>query len=346
MGYKVRHTFTYNGKRHDIRGNSEKEVALKIRKLIEKLDAEAGVVQSNITVAEYALHCYETYRRPSVKPLTYDKYMQKLNANVIRYIGDMRVKDVRRINCQQILNNLAGKSKYHISQTAQMLRFIFSQAVIDGLIKDSPADAIIIPAGTYRSRRALTEDEERVFLEVALKDPKYNIFLISFYCGCRPSEARSCIGSDIVQIQGRNMLHIRGTKNKSSDRFVPLHDNLYDRICKTPQDRPICPNEAGNIHNEKSYQRSWKSLKRDMNISMGASLYRNQLVGDLPLADDLTPYCLRHTYCTNLQRYGVDIRTAQRLMGHSDITMTANIYTHVDMSQIILAADLMDSCGK
>ena len=58
-------------------------------------------------------------------------------------------------------------------------------------------------------------------------------------------------------------------------------------------------------------------------------------------AADLTPYCLRHEYCTNLARLGVDIRTAQRLMGHSTITLTADIYTHVEADAIRAAADIL-----
>ena len=57
------------------------------------------------------------------------------------------------------------------------------------------------------------------------------------------------------------------------------------------------------------------------------------------LAVDLVPYCLRHTYCTNLQKKDVDLRTAQYLMGHTDIKMTANIYTHADTSTILKAAE-------
>ncbi len=47
------------------------------------------------------------------------------------------------------------------------------------------------------------------------------------------------------------------------------------------------------------------------------------------MAPDLVPYCLRHTYCTDLQAKGVSLKMASYLMGHSDISVTANIYTHV-----------------
>lgn len=80
-----------------------------------------------------------------------------------------------------------------------------------------------------------------------------------------------------------------------------------------------------------------------MNISMGCKTYRNALVPPLPLAEDFCPYCLRHTYCTNLQKAGVDVRTAQKLMGHASVSTTVNIYTHVDHEEILKAGKLINS---
>jgi site-specific recombinase XerD len=46
------------------------------------------------------------------------------------------------------------------------------------------------------------------------------------------------------------------------------------------------------------------------------------------VAEDLAPYCLRHTYCTDLQDASVPINVAKELMEHSDINITAKIYMH------------------
>lgn len=64
-----------------------------------------------------------------------------------------------------------------------------------------------------------------------------------------------------------------------------------------------------------------------MDIENGAEVFRGHIV-ESTLAEDLRPYDYRHTYCTDLQDAGVPITVAQRLMGHSDIKMTAQIYTH------------------
>lgn len=70
--------------------------------------------------------------------------------------------------------------------------------------------------------------------------------------------------------------------------------------------------------------------------------YRNKLVlhGEPEeLLDSLVAYDLRHTYCTNLQKAGVDLKTASYLMGHADITTTANIYSHTDAELVQAAAE-------
>ena len=87
--------------------------------------------------------------------------------------------------------------------------------------------------------------------------------------------------------------------------------------------------QAGNMHNENSRRRLWTGFKRDLDISMGAELYRSQIVESV-LAPDLVPYCLRHTFATDCARAGVPIDTVRWLMGHEDISTTANIYQDAD----------------
>ena len=85
-------------------------------------------------------------------------------------------------------------------------------------------------------------------------------------------------------------------------------------------------------------------FKRDLDIQMGAKLERNKIIKSV-VAPDLTPYCLRHTYCTDLQRAGVPINIAKELMGHADIQTTANIYTHKDNDTLHRWVAVMDGTG-
>lgn len=84
-------------------------------------------------------------------------------------------------------------------------------------------------------------------------------------------------------------------------------------------------------------KRMWEVFKKYVDVELGAKEVKikpegkrkhTTVIQDSVVADDLVPYCLRHTYCTDLQRAGVPINVAKDLMGHSDISVTANIYTH------------------
>jgi len=104
----------------------------------------------------------------------------------------------------------------------------------------------------------------------------------------------------------------------------------------------LCPCQSGRELNKQNKKHAWASLTRLMNIEMGCKIYRNQLIPPLPLSEDLTTYCLRHTFCTNLAKQGVNMKTAQYMMGHSSITITADIYTHTDTIMLKSAAELIN----
>ena len=108
---------------------------------------------------------------------------------------------------------------------------------------------------------------------------------------------------------------------------------------------PVFTNTKGGVLDHKAMRRMWDSFKRERDIHMGAKLYRNKIVESV-VAEDLTPYCLRHTFCTDLQRAGVPINVAKELMGHSDISITAGIYTHRDQAVLHRNMAKLSSAGK
>ena len=340
--YKFRTTFTFNGKRYVVRANSEREL---IEKRTEKLrDLREGKVMigPNMTVKSWAEQALATYK-PNVSDRVMESMQLRMNKHIYSAIGNMPIRSVKPMHCQQIMNAQIDMSFSHIRKLSQELHFIFRTAVENKIILENPADHIVVPSGKKGSRRSLTETEKKHFLTACDLDPAFNLFLLMYYCGCRPAEAIGAIGKDIETTEdGGHRLHIRGTKTENANRYVPIPDVFYQKVKDTPPFSPIAPNRAGRFHTESSYDRLVSLLKRQMNISMGCKVYRNQLQPPFPLAEDFVPYCLRHTYCTNLAKSGVDVRTAQRLMGHANIQITANIYTHVDDSQINKAADLIN----
>lgn len=340
----VRKTFTFEGKRYTVRGKTEKEAIMKMANKIRDLEEGHIVVSGNTTVKAWALKCVDVYKTGQAD-ITRKTYIGKMKSSIFPLIGDRPLKSIKPFDVQCVLNELQGYSQAYISDIYQMLRFVFSKAKTNKLIAEDPTIDLQKPKGTKNHRRAITAKEETHFLKVCEENDRFIVFLLMYYCGCRTSEAMEAMGKDIMKIteNGKtyNVLHIRGTKTKNADRNVPLPDELYQRIKDTPKFSYIATDTKGNKLTKSSLKCSLNALRRAINISMGCKVFRNELLPPLPLADDFVPYNLRHTYCTNLCRQGVDIRVAQYLMGHSDIRLTANIYTHTNNFAIIEAAEKM-----
>ena len=80
---------------------------------------------------------------------------------------------------------------------------------------------------------------------------------------------------------------------------------------------------------ENAFYYAWHNFKREMDIANGTKVYTNQIIKST-LASDLEPYLLLHAFCTDCQAAGVPLNVAKELMGHSDISVTAKIDTHME----------------
>ena len=335
--YKFRKTFLFDGKRYSAYGDTEKEALLRMFEKKKALEEGRVTVSGSMTVSEWAEIALSSYKQ-NVKPEVMRDMRSRIQKHILSVIGNKPLKSVRPLDCQAILNASSGMSFSHVQKLSQELRFIFSTAIQNKLILESPAEYVTKPKAEKGKRHSLTGDERNAFLKACENTDRFRIFQLMYYCGCRPSEAIGCEGRDLGLMDDVPALHIRGTKTVNSDRIVPIPEELYDLIKTTAPDEPIAPNTRGAHHSESSYDRSMYSLKREMNIILGCKVYRNQLIPPYPLRESFVPYDLRHTYCTDLARKGVDIRVAQRLMGHSSISITADIYTHIENDQILSEA--------
>ena len=337
-----RKSFRYDGRVYSAYGYTDEEIIADKTLKIEKLKHGQLVIESGMTVNAWAEQFLEVYKINSMKDYVYDNYKWSLEHYVLETLGRYKIKDVKPIMCQRVLNQLDGKSTSLIHKTHVQMREMFQKAVDNKLISSNPAAGIIPPQGTKNSRRSLTASEEAAFLAAAKKHQHGLLFMFMYGCGCRPSEAAEIRGRDILVKDGRLILHIRGTKTKASDRYVPIPAIVADMLPDNPEPfLPIVRTKEGNKISPRRQRGAWDHMEYLMNIELGCKTYRNKLIPPYPLADDLCSYCLRHTFCTNLQRRGVDIRQAQYLMGHSSIRMTADIYTHTGQDDVLKNFDLI-----
>lgn len=328
----VTKTFKHNGKRYYVVGATEKEAYFKMAEKIRKLENDEPTVDSSMTLSNWAKVCVSTYKS-HLKDISLYTYKNRMQSCILNQIGYMKLKNIKPLDCQLCLNALSDKSTYTIKQTYQMLIFLFERAIQNGLLRTNPALYLSKPKGKKGERRALTPKEREIFLKACDLDPKYNIFLLTYYCGCRPTEAINCMGSDILMIDGAPFLWIRGTKSANANRKVPIPDIFYQRIKNTAKNKPIAVSTVGKKLTDKQRQLYWNALKREMNIMLGCKMYRNELIPPFPWDETICHYSLRHDYATRLAQ-NIPITQAKYLLGHSDISVTSNIYQHLDQTML------------
>ena len=124
---------------------------------------------------------------------------------------------------------------------------------------------------------------------------------------------------------------IEGTKTNAGTRQLPMSDEVYDcfkRIIENrqpPKTEPMIDGYAGFLYLDKNgmpmvalhWEKYFEHIVQKYNKT-----YRIQM-------PKVTPHVCRHTYCSNMARSGMNPKSLQYLMGHSDIGVTLNTYTHV-----------------
>lgn len=153
--YKYRKSFTYGGIRYDVKADDPVELGVKYAKKLAELQDANRTVSGNTTLSHWAEECVDTYKT-NLRPKVRRDYVDLVRHCILEPIGDLQLKAVQPIDCQQCLNRLSGMSNSYINAVFQALHFIFKYAVINGRISTDPTEGLIKPTGTRKKRRALT----------------------------------------------------------------------------------------------------------------------------------------------------------------------------------------------
>ena len=349
----VRKTARLNGKQYVATGKTEREAMMKLMDKLAAAKRGEDVVSESMTVDSWYRKWKQTYKDPKdITGKSLGMYDEKYNKYIKPSIGAMKLKDVRDVHLQDILNAQAGMSDSHVKKIRSVMQQIFKRARQSRIIVYDPAELLELPKTTKNKRRSITEDERTAILEVAQTHRSGAWIQTLLYTGMRPGETAALKWEDVDF--SKNEIHVRAakesgthnkiktTKTEAGNRIIPIHAKLIPVL--TPLKKKsgyVFLTQAGNGHNENSLRRLWTGFKRDLDIHLGAKLERNKIVKSM-VSPDLTPYCLRHTFCTDLQKAGVPLNVAKELMGHADIQTTANIYTHRDEDTLHKNMALLD----
>ena len=353
-------SFRWEGRVYPVAGKTEAEVQRKIGRMQADLEAGKAARQKKITVRQYANEWVKTYGK--------EDYQSILDNHIIPDLGSLYLRDVSESTLQKFLNRKAEKySKSYVTKMKLALCQMFYKARKNKLIADDPAEDLTVPECKEGRRRSLT-DQERALLLAAIENHRGKLFVLCMlYCGLRPQEA-AVLQWKHVDLKNK-MIYIRQARKRKTGRVGPPKSDAGIRDIPIPQqleavlsakqgapDDYVCAWDNKPITQKKEAV-MWANIKRQMDILGGAKLVWSErhkkskpisaaIISKSILADDLDLYCIRHTYCTDLQKAGVPINIARELMGHSSIEVTAQIYTHTGTEEAKAAAEKLDSLPK
>lgn len=359
-GEPYRKTARWNGKKYEATGRTELEALTRLADKIAAAKRGEEALNGSMTVNAWYKEWKATYKDPKgLTPKSLGMYDEKYNGYIKPAVGHMKLQSVKDVHLQRILNGQAGMSRSHVEKLRRVMRELFRRARQSRLIAYDPSEDLQLPEHRQGSHRSLTPEEREVLLTVCTRpDSRFGLyFLTLLYTGMRPGEAAALNWADIDFANNEIHVHaalesgtsrIKAPKSAAGVRDIPIHASLLPRL-KSAQKGPFDPvfiGAGGQRLTRSAMDAMWRACKRAMDLELGAETVHNQ-IQEHKVAADLTPYCLRHTFCTDLQAAGVPINVAKDLMGHSDIDITANIYTHRDGSTLHAGIALLDgTAGK
>lgn len=247
-----------------------------------------------------------------------------------------------------------GRGYSTIHTVRGVVRPAFQMAVADDLIRKNPFDFQLstVVVNDSVTRQALTGEQQKQFLDFVKEDEHFSRYYegiyILFHTGLRISEFVGLTISDIDFENGkinvdhqlqrkRNMEYIiEATKTSCGTRCIPMTKEVeacFRRIIQTrknPKKEPVIDGKEGFLYLDKNGM-PMVALHWEKYFQHIREKYEKIYKIPLPV---VTPHVCRHSFCSNMVKSGMHPKTLQYIMGHSDIGVTLNTYTHLDFDDI------------
>jgi len=335
---------TPKGKRDDLSLREKKATILK------DIDDGINIIDGKMTLCElYDKYCS---MRSNVRRGTKSTRLNLKNILENDPLGTKSINCIKPSDARAFINRMKDSDYAYrtISNHKSYLKASFKLAVVDDCVRKNPFDFKIseLIENTTKPSYALTDDEEKRFLDFLKNDNIYNRIydtaLVLLGTGIRISELCGLTVSDLdfnnriisidhqLRSTHKGEYYINPPKSKSGVRQIPMTETVYQAL-----KRVVSKTKNSKLIVIDGYSRflflSHKGLPYISNNC--SNTFRNSAIKYNKLHKDklpeLTPHVLRHTLCSKLANNGMNPKNLQYLMGHSDVAITLNCYTHFSL---------------
>lgn len=375
LGLSQRKDGRYSAKFTKKNGNRSEKTFSKVTEarewLSEQKYLDSTIGTGDMLVDDWYKFWISNYKEGIVADNTTKNYKNRYNANIKKEIGNMKLCDVKQLHCQRIMNDMFenGRYSYGTMELTQItLHAIFKGAIENGYLYKNPAEGLKLKRrDEEEERRILTRDEQRTFKEYAKNSLYSNAYCLVLETGLRAGEVGGLKWEDI-DFENK-VLYVKRTILQDAKK-----GGFYYGTPKTKQSKRKIPltNEAISIlKNQKVLQNKLKLKSKEWNTEwnglvfttvngnpVGSSTFRMmmiRIVNNINLDRKCNSedgmfeefahaymHALRHTFATRCIENGIQPKTLQKILGHSSLSVTMDLYVHVTDDHIFEEIEKMN----
>lgn len=319
-------------------------------------------VDNSMTLDKFYEFWIENCKNGIVRENTLNGYVNQYVKHIKPKIGFMKIKDIKPMHCQKVLNDMfdGGYAYGTMKLTRITLHAIFKAAVENEyIIKNPVVESVKCKERESPSRRVLTVNEQKEFLEYASGTMYENAYRLVLQTGMRSGEIGGLKWEDIDYDSG--FIHVRRTLLEDSKK-----GGFYFGLPKSKEsvrDIPMSKESIRILKNQKKYQckiklrsKKWSDHWNGLVFTtqngnpVGTSTFINMMnkvvrrinedriieyndrhvkENNRIMFERLYMHALRHTFATRCIESGMNPKILQKILGHSTFSITMDMYVHV-----------------
>jgi integrase len=328
-------------KRRTLYGKTRQEVAAKLAKALS--DREGGITfdADNLRLGDYLQRWLEDSKKGSVKRVTYEGYARQVRNHLLPTLGRIKLRaltpaHLRGLYREKTETGLSARTVGYIHTT---IHNALEQAVKDGLVPRNVADIVKPPQLCREEIQPLTPAQTKTLLEAVGGDRFEALYVLAVTAGPRQGELLGLKWEDIAL--DRSLLQVRRTLS-STKGGEPIFSNPKTAKGRRSVKLTARAVEVLRRHRERQLEEReevaglWQNHDLVFPTRVGTPMSRHNLVArsfkpilkraGLP---EIRFHDLRHTCATLMLAVGANPKVAQETLGHANVTITLDTYSHL-----------------
>ncbi len=334
--------------RRSVYGKSRQEVQEKLQEILVSIHQDEYIEPSRITVEQWLHQWLRVYCLSLKKNSTCTGYEDEIKLHIVPYLGSIRLQDLKPQQVQLAVNALVqqGKAPATVRKAHAILHAALRRAVIDQMIKHNPSEFTVLPKMERRDIHYLTQTEQKRFIQHLPDCSVGRALYFILGTGIRAGELSGLRWSDVQddrftvrQTVRRNRdftedaptrthLEFGTPKSNAGHRTIPLTTRMQKLILEHQQLQAATRRAKGEEWNDHDLvfctEIGTPYELRNLNRVLHRTLKKANL-------HTMGVHSLRHSFATRAVEAGMDIRTLSEILGHTQVSLTMQLYVHSNM---------------